>query len=283
MQDVVGKFREAMYEKEWSNGTERNAIAAAKIDSPIAVAAMKLEQIRVFYLTPNNTIKENIYDQSKGWREGDMSTMEIQTAPYSMIAAEHCSALNGGRLYVQLPDNTIQEYGWNDESSGWKKMSNLGPAGPGTAITCTVFKSPRMSIRVYFQDSLRNLKEKCFDEGKGWYDGAFKVSGSSSKFVPFRAAMACTSHHMGSDRVGINVFFVTAKGIQEMVYDGKWREGKLDVECIPGSEVAVTSWGSGKDMQMRLYFQKGEHVSGITEWVWKQEKWESGKMALPPA
>lgn len=47
MQDVIGKFREAMYERDWSNGTEKNVVAAAKIDSPLAVASMKLEQASI--------------------------------------------------------------------------------------------------------------------------------------------------------------------------------------------------------------------------------------------
>ena len=101
--------------------------------------------------------------------------------------------------------------------------------------------------------------------------------------MPLRAALACTSYEIASGNVGINVFFVTAKGLQEMVFDGKWREGKLDVECIPGSEIAVTSWEGGKDLQIRGYFQKGEHVSGVSEWVFKQDKWQAGKTVLPPA
>lgn len=58
-------------------------------------------------------VKETVYDHAKGWREGDMGKMEIHTAPYSMMAADHCASLSGGRLYVQLPDNTIQEFGYS--------------------------------------------------------------------------------------------------------------------------------------------------------------------------
>lgn len=134
---------------------------------------------------------------------------------------------------------------------------------------------------MYFQDVNQILKEKCFDEGRSWYDGSFRVL--NSNFVPLRASLACTSYNIASEKIGINVFFVTAKGLQEMVFDGKWREGKLDVECILGSEVTATSWGTGKDLQLRVYFQKGEHVSGISEWVFKQDKWEVGKRVLPPA
>lgn len=134
---------------------------------------------------------------------------------------------------------------------------------------------------VYFQDIHQNLKEKCFDEGRNWYDGSFKVL--NTKFVPLRSALACTSYNITAEKVGIHVFFVTAKGLQEMIFDGKWHEGKLDVDCILGGEVTATSWGNGKDAQIRVYFQRGEHVSGISEWVFKQDKWEQGKTVLPPA
>lgn len=95
--------------------------------------------------------------------------------------------------------------------------------------------------------------------------------------------MACTSFLMGHNEIGISVFYVTANGIQEMHFDGKWNERKMDVTCIPGSEVAAVSWGSEKNVEMRAYFQKGEHVSGVTEWMWTGGKWKAGTMALPPA
>lgn len=49
MQDVVGRIREAMYEKDWTNGTEKNTVAHAKISSPIAVTSMQLDHVSRTY------------------------------------------------------------------------------------------------------------------------------------------------------------------------------------------------------------------------------------------
>lgn len=50
--------------------------------------------------------------------------------------------------------------------------------------------------------------------------------------------------------------------------DKKWQEGNTKVGCIPGTGLAVVSWGPDKDISMRVYFQKGESVSEIAEWMW---------------
>lgn len=82
----------------------------------------------------------------------------------------------------------------------------------------------------------------------------------------------------------MSVFWVCTLGLQEMkFYNGQWKKGDLKVDCIPGSELAAVCWGSEKNMQMRIYFQRGEHVSGISEWICSDGKWKAGKTALPPA
>jgi hypothetical protein len=45
MQDVMGKIRESRYEDKWSNGTEKNAIASAKLYSPVACTSSDLENV----------------------------------------------------------------------------------------------------------------------------------------------------------------------------------------------------------------------------------------------
>ncbi|KAJ5717378.1 hypothetical protein N7488_003024 [Penicillium malachiteum] len=281
MQDVLGKVREAMYEREWSNGTEKNIVAQAKICSPIAVASVKLEHIRLYYLTNDNVMKEVVYLASKGWHEGEMNKLNFPVAPYARMNACFLQGVNNTvRVYCQMPDNTIQEFGWS-EGSEWKKMENLGLAMPGSAIACTSFKTSHMRLRVYFQDPHHVLREKCWDQERGWYDGSFKVSGSHH--VPPRAAVACTSYLLGHERIGISVFYAIAGSMQEVRFDGRWHEGKMDVNCIPGSEVTAISWGNEKSLEMRVYFQKGEHVSGISEWMYTGGKWKAGKAALPPA
>ena len=104
------------------------------------------------------------YDKTKGWYEGTLGKKRFMTAPYSNLAA--CK-LKGPdmtlRVYCQMADNTIQEYGVKGKSSSqdgllhhhsqeidngtWEKMSTLGSAMPGTDIACTVFKTPEPKIR----------------------------------------------------------------------------------------------------------------------------------------
>lgn len=45
MQDVLGKIRESKYEDKWSNGTEKNVIASAKLYSPVACTSSELDNV----------------------------------------------------------------------------------------------------------------------------------------------------------------------------------------------------------------------------------------------
>ncbi|KAJ5092007.1 hypothetical protein NUU61_006877 [Penicillium alfredii] len=280
MQDVMGNIRESVYDGSWSNGTEKNTIASAKLGSPIAVASKELKNIRVYYLSTDNMMKEAAYDHSKGWYEGAMNKSRMMVAPYSKIAA---CFLEGSdmtmRVYCQMTDNTIQEMGWNGDNSGWKKMQNLGAAMPGSEIACTSFKTSEMGTRVYFQDTHNGMVEMCYDHNNGWYNGALKMA----HMLP-RAAMACTSFMMSSNTLAIRLFYATPTQVREMVWDGKkWHDGNFHVDCIPGTEIAAISWGHGNNLNMRVYFQKGELVSGVSEWMWSQGNWKAGKLAIPPA
>lgn len=121
------------------------------------------------------------------------------------------------------------------------------------------------------------LVERCYDSHKSWYNGSFKVDG----ILP-RTGMACTSHVSG-DQVRIHILYVTGTIVREMYWDQKWHEGSMKVNSIPGSEAAVIGWGQGNDFNMRFYFQKGEHVTGISEWAYMKGNWKAGQLALPPA
>lgn len=122
--------------------------------------------------------------------------------------------------------------------------------------------------------------EKCFDDKKGWYTGAMR---SSEMMIP-RAAMACTSYTMDDDRIGIRVFMVHLHHIVEMIWDGKeWRKGDMEEYCLPGTEMAAICWGHGNNVEMRIYFQKGEFSAEISEAHGSmQGRWRVGKPALPP-
>lgn len=114
-QDVFGKVRESVYEGGWSNGTSKNAIATAKLNSPIAATSSQLRSIRVYCLSEQNTLREAAYDSGSGWYDGNLSSQNFPVAPYSKVAASFLPGFEQPvlRVYVQVEDNTVQEYGWD--------------------------------------------------------------------------------------------------------------------------------------------------------------------------
>lgn len=50
---------------------------------------------------------------------------------------------------------------------------------------------------------------------------------------------------------------------------------------IPGTQAAVIAW-TEEGTQLRVYFQNGTQVSGVSEWVWSNG-WVKGAAAIPPA
>ncbi|KAJ5804473.1 uncharacterized protein N7518_000776 [Penicillium psychrosexuale] len=258
MQDVLGKIRESKYDDKWSNGTEKNIIASAKLYSPLACTSSDPENIRVYYLSTENTINDVTYEKSKGWYEGNLGKERFITAPYSKLAACHPNGPYGTiRVYCQMADNTIQEYGLKGFVSWDTKTIDS----------------------VYFQHMEHGIIEKCYDSKRGWYGGGAKLP----KVQP-RTSIACTSYMTSSETVGIRVFYNTSNTMREMVYDGKsWTEGHFLADCIPGTQIACISWMNGPRPEVRVYFQAGHEISAITEYVWTQGRWSSGKLALPPA
>jgi hypothetical protein len=276
-QDTSGGIRESLYENGWANGTAQNVIARGKLGTPIAATSKELKNIRVYYVSEGNILKEACYDSGRGWYDGDLSRMNYQVAPYSKVAACFLAGTDELllRVYAQQNDNTIQEFGYDQDGKGWQKMTNLGQALPGTEIASTSFKASQLGIRVYLQDNNLKLFEKAYDNGKGWYTGGFSVQSA-----PPRTSLAATS--FGS--ISLRVYYGTADNrIQEKGYDSnEWYDGGFNERCIPGSEVAVIHWGSGGDLNLRVYYQLGELVTGVTELMWNGG-WRVGKAAIPPA
>ncbi|KAJ5826050.1 hypothetical protein N7474_003188 [Penicillium riverlandense] len=254
MQDVSGKIRETLYDDGWTKGTDKDSIATAKLSSPICCATKEPKMFRVYYLSVDNILKEVACDDGNKWYEGSMGKSKITVAPYSKLAACYLEGQDMMlRAYCQMPDNSIQEFGYDNDKAGWKKMQSLGTAMPGTEICCTSFKMSDMSIRVYFQDMNDGIIEN---------------------------ATITT----GADKVGIRLFYATSNRLLEMTFDGKrWNDGNFHVNCIPGTEMSCLSWGGGNNINMRVYFQKGEQITGISEWVWNKGTWNPERLALPPA
>lgn len=143
----------------------------------------------------------------------------------------------------------------------------------------SVLQNTKRIDSVYFQHMEHGIIEKCYDNKHDWYDGAAKFP----KVQP-RTSIACTSYMAGSEILGIRVFFNAANMVLEMVYDSmSWTEGHFHADCIPGTQIACISWMNGSRADARVYFQAGHEISAITEYMWTQGRWSSGKLALPPA
>ncbi|OAF59932.1 hypothetical protein VC83_02794 [Pseudogymnoascus destructans] len=86
---------------------------------------------------------------------------------------------------------------------------------------------------------------------KGWYTGAFSIPSASFK-------ISLRVYHAAADNT-----------LVERAYDGG------------GTLTAVIVWAT-EGKQLRVYFQNGTQVSGVSEWVWSGG-WVKGAAVIPPA
>ncbi|PVH87839.1 fungal fucose-specific lectin [Cadophora sp. DSE1049] len=286
--DIYGGIRETGYNgsgSSWWGGDK--AITTGKIGSPIAVAASPgLKNIRLYYISTDFKLSELCYDadsSSKGWFAGELGSKGYQVAPYSQIAATYLATSQLRiRVYVQAPDNTVQEYS-NDGS--WYKDQSLGTAVAGSSISVIAYKGLATSIRLYYQAPNLDLIEKAHDDGSTWKTGEFFVKSAS----PLAAISATVWTVPGSTGTGIRVYYTGPNDtILEKANDGSWYDGGFKQASIPGSQIGSLSWyaSSTKAPEIRVYFQAGVQVTGITEWKWQGGlgAWKIGHQpALPPA
>jgi hypothetical protein len=269
---VEGDVREMQYEGKWTGGEAKNKVGSAKLTSPLAATSLGLDKIRVYGIAPNNTISEFCYDSGKPWYNGGLSG-KFKVAPYSGVGAVFLAGKAVLRVYVQNEENSIQEYCYDSADKGWTKGANLGAALPGTAIAATSwFKDDKLGIRVYFQSTDQKVMEKCWDTGKGWYVGALSFVG-----CPPRAPLGVVSWDGWSH---IRVYYGTADGrVREKGWDGSsWYDGAFNQASVPGSRVCALTVG-GSDL--RVYIQKGDYVSGFSEFAWSSG-WKPAASPLPP-
>ncbi|KAL2812142.1 fungal fucose-specific lectin [Aspergillus cavernicola] len=278
-QDTSGGIREVACDNgNWSDGSEREVISYGILGSPIAAICKNM--IHIFYIGEGNMVKEICRDAHGRWHEGELNRLKIQVAQYSMLCACPLAGTNNQmRLYVQMVDNNIQEYGCDNEKGGWSKMASkmagIGRALPGTGMACTSKKDREMCIRLFCQDDQMNIIENCCRDGKRW--GAGKLS--IEKALP-RTDLTATS----CSESEVRLYYIDRDNrIKEMACSSdRWGHGQFDQPCVSGSQVAAVSWGNERDCNIRVYFQCGQYVTAISEWTYNR-KWEEGKTALPPA
>lgn len=129
--------------------------------------------------------------------------------------------------------------------------------------------------RLYMQDERNNIFERCYDEDQGWSKGKFSVHDT----VP-RTDLSVTSFN----RASIRVYYVDRDNkLKEMGYDGKdWYQGGFNRPCVPGSQNGAVSFMKSDNVRIHVFFQRGELVTAVTEWIY-EGSWKEGKAALPPA
>ncbi|KAL2785009.1 fungal fucose-specific lectin [Aspergillus keveii] len=265
-QDTSGGIREARYEKgKWTGGDEGSIVTRGILGTPIAAVRQDQHQaIHLFYITEGNLVRQMHRDPRGRWQDGNLNQTNVRVAPYSMIAACHVEGANQPlRLYVQLPDNTIQEYGSDGSDHGWSQIKNLGPALPGTGLACAVTQGHNTSVRLFLQDDNFAITERQSQDGQNWRNGDLSITKANPRTD--LTALRCGDNE-------VRVYYVD--------------QGHFDQPCVPGSQVAAVSWGSRReshnDCNIRIYFQNGHQVTAITEWKY-DGKWERGHQGLPPA
>ncbi|KAL2808439.1 fungal fucose-specific lectin [Aspergillus granulosus] len=280
-QDTSGGIRETTCQNgRWSGGTEDNVIARGILGTPIAALCRNMdEMLHVFFIGEGNMVRQMHRDSRGQWGEGDINKMNIRVAPYAMMCACFVEGSNPSmRLYVQMTDNTIQEFGCDESNQGWSRLTNIGAALPGTGLACTSTPSRDAHIRLFCQNEHMDIVEHYCRDGRTWRPGTLHIK----RALPRTDLTAVTCGNTGDTRT--QMYYVDRDNRLKEMYttSDKWHVGDFDQHCVPGSQVAAVSWGSGRDCNIRLYFQGGHQVTAITEWKY-HGKWEEGQKGLPPA
>ncbi|KAL2845018.1 fungal fucose-specific lectin [Aspergillus pseudoustus] len=279
-QDTSGGIREATCEKgRWNGGTDDDVIAYGILGTPIAALQKKTDEMtHVFFIGEGNVVREMCRDENReSWREGEINKMNIRVAPYSMMCACFVEGHNqqGMRLYVQMMDNSIQEFGCDDSRLGWLQMSKIGRALPGTGLACACTPGRDMCIRLFCQNEDMDIVEHCSRDGHTFKTGTLHIKKANPR-TDLTAIMCGDTE--------TQVYYVDRENrVREMcTTNDKWQQGDFDQPCVPGSQVAAVSWGPRRECHICVYFQGGYQVTAITEWKY-HGRWEEGQRGLPPA
>ncbi|EFY94816.1 fungal fucose-specific lectin [Metarhizium robertsii] len=136
-------------------------------------------------------------------------------------------------------------------------------------------------IRVYYIGEDNKAKEICYDKhGKHWYDGALN---NRFKLAPYSGLAATFLESSSEDHKLIRLYgqLEDDNHIQEWCYDTKhgWTVGANLGEAIPGSSIAVATWG--KSHNIRVYVQ--DTNLNIVEKVYDGSRWQTGSLHVKDA
>ncbi|KAL3458087.1 fungal fucose-specific lectin [Aspergillus heterothallicus] len=281
-QDTSGRIRETTcHNGRWAGGTDKDVLAHAILGTPIAALCRSDDDImHVFFIGEGNQVREMHREPRGTWCEGEINKLNIRVAPYAMMCACHVEGHNQSmRLYCQMPDNMIQEFGCDDSRHGWTEMTKVCSALPGTGLACAVSPGREMRIRLFCQNEHMDIVEHCSQDGKTFKEGSLHIK----KALP-RTDLTAVMCGEDSNDTKTQVYYADRDNRMKEVYatGNKWQVGDFDQPCVPGSRVAAVSWGSRRDCNVRVFFQGGHQVTAITEWKY-HGKWEEGQRGLPPA
>ncbi|KAI9933175.1 hypothetical protein MW887_007646 [Aspergillus wentii] len=249
-QDPHARIRETQYEGSWKGGQVGDTIAFAKHGTPLAACTDKLRE----------------------------------AAPYSKLAAVYLTDKvpeETIHLFVQNTNDEIQEWKWTS-SGGWTAGDILGKALPGSTIAATKWED---NIRVYIQEDNQNIVQKCYRSDKGWWDMNQVIVSKA----PIQAGFDVTCFYWDvSKGINLRLYWANSDGsFWQWCWDapGKTYAGKMAGSTILGTEIAAIAWSNVPEL--RVYYQGGTNVAGITEWLYGKVNNSSvgatGKNPLPPA
>jgi hypothetical protein len=108
-----------------------------------------------------------------------------------------------------------------------------------------------------------NLIEKAYDNAGAvdWCLGAFSVKPG----IP-RTCLAAWSFPSAAG-ISIRVYYgaLNNRLLEKCIDQGGWYDGCFNQPSIPGTEAAVITWGQGASLNLRVYFQNGTFVTGVSE------------------
>ncbi|KAI0503254.1 fucose-specific lectin [Xylaria bambusicola] len=254
-QDDNGAVRQSIHNKgNWSHTT--TPTFTAKPSSPLAAISFDGgKEVRVYCVSGEGYLEEYGYSSNKpGWWGGALNKLRFRVAAASKVAAVYWNDNRNIRVYVQDPDNKVQELVY-DNSGGWRKGASLPVAQDGSSLAVVRWeKEGRSCLRVYYQarDS-STVKEHCYENSK-WFEGEFSIPD-----IPPYASITAVVFRDAQAGVHLRVFLQdSSASIIAYHNDGGWvKQGAVVGPLRPGRRIAALEWREGTEL--RVFYQADDN------------------------